>query len=255
MARKKPVRKASTEAVNAGFSSLDVQRMSNADLVKPPSAVKRRGASKASREALAKHEGKAAVTHTNRKDPKAKKPVVTDFSRMPTREQQAGNEYMRVAGERIDIKLKGEMVLVNASGRAGGAGVLFNRGQIGKRELGAAAKVCELAERARASQLSGMQMGERVDGGKIDLDGARLRSAAMAAGELREALALLSRQGRVLVEKCIVGGMSLESAVRVRPLAEWLGDDTTLRHRCKKAVVLLRDALDRLADAFHLPEA
>lgn len=254
--REKPV-KPSTRAVNEGFASLDLPRMAMADLVKPPSAVKRRHASKASQAALAKHAGVEAVkpAGTNRKDPKAKrKAAPPEPKHMPTREMRASQEYARVPGETIDTRNKGEMVLVNLTSRAGGAGVMFNRGQLSLRELGAAVKLCELAERASSSQLSAPLMGERVDGGKVDVDGSRLRSAAMASGEMRDALGLLSRRGRVLVEKCVVGRMPMEEAVRLRPLAEWLGSANTLRNRCNKAVVLLRDGLDRLADAFHLPE-
>jgi hypothetical protein len=257
MARRKVERKPATERVNAEFGKLELPRMANADLVKPPSAVKRRHVSKASMKALEKHAGVDGkpVVHTNRKAPGVKKAPRTDYSRMPTAEAQASNEYVRMEGERVDVRNKGEMLLVNMTSRAGGAGVMFNRGQISRRELGAAMKVCELAERASLSQLSGALMGERVDGGKVDLSGSRLTAAAAAHGELRDALALLSRQGRVLVEKCIVGRMAMEEAVRVRPLAEWLGDGNIVRNKCKKAIVLLRDALDKLADAFHLPEA
>lgn len=255
--RKKPV-KASTKAVNDGFASLDVVRMSNADLVKPPRAAKRRHVSRASLKALDKHAGLDGVkpAGTNRKDPKAPKPKpMGELSRMPTKEQRMSQEYARVPGETIDAKNRGEMLLVNISSRAGGAGVMFNRGQISLREFGAAVRVCELAERAQTSQLSAPLMGERVDGGKVDVDGSRLRGAAAAHGELRLALGLLSRQGRVLVEKCVIGRMPMEEAVRLRPLAEWLGSGNTLRNRCNKAIVVLRDALDRLADSFHLPEA
>lgn len=254
--RKKPV-KASTKAVNDGFASLDLPRMSTADLVRPPSAVKRRHVTKASLKALEKHAGVDAPRQagTNRKDPKAGKPKpAPDFSRMPTREQRETQEYARVAGETIDVRNRGEMLLVNVSSRAGGAGTMFNRGQISLREFGAAVRVCELAELAQTSQLSAPLMGERVDGGKVDVDGSRLRAAAAAHGEMRAALAMLSRQGRVLVEKCVVMRMPMEEAVRLRPLAEWLGNDKIVRNKCKKAIVLLRDALDRLADVFHLPE-
>jgi hypothetical protein len=88
----------------------------------------------------------------------------------------------------------------------------------------------------------------------VDLSGSRLTAAANAHGELRAALGSLSRQGRVLVEKCIVGRMPMEEAVRLRPLAQWLGASNTLRNRCNKAFVVLRDALDKLAEVFHLPE-
>jgi hypothetical protein len=129
MAKRKVERKPATERVNEAFAKLELPRMSNADLVKPPSAVKRRHVSKASLKALEKHAGVDGkpVVHTNRKAAGAKKAPRTDFSRMPTAEAQASNEYARVSGETIDVRNKGEMLLVNMTSRAGGAGVMFWR--------------------------------------------------------------------------------------------------------------------------------
>lgn len=230
--REKPV-KPSTRAVNEGFSSLERSRMAMADLVKPPSAVKRRASTKASRRAL---------EHTTRGE-------------KPTRETAAKGEYIRMPGESIDTKHKGEVLLVNLAGRARGAGVMFNRGQISLRELRAATALCELAERAQLAQLSGVEMGERVDGGVVDVDGSRLRSAAKAFGRYREMLEELSRCGRILVENCIVLGMPMEEAVRLRRVAIRLGAENSVKNRVAKGNTLLIDALDHLADVMHLPEA
>lgn len=251
--REKPSAAARNRA-NEVMESLDVRRMSNADLVKPPSAVKRRHVTKKSQAALAKHAGAPdkPVRGTNRKDPKAKKPPEVDYSRMPTREVRDRDEFMRMPGEQIDTKHKGETLLVNMSNRARGAGVMFNRGQISAREMRAAVKLCEMAELAQLSQLSGMPMGERVDGGAVDVSGSRLTSAAMAAGRYREALERLSKCGRILVENCVVFGMPMEEAVRLRTVAMRLGAENTPKNRVSKALVIVRDALDLLADRFNL---
>lgn len=228
--RKDVVRKASTERANATMDALDLRRMSVADLVRPPSAVKRPRASKASWKALKEH-GRET----------------------PTREHAAKGEFVRMPGERIDTALKGEKLLVNLAARAHGAGTMFNRGQISDRELRAAVMLCELAERAQMSQLSGVKLEERVDGGAADVDGSRLRAAAAAAGKYRAALATLSQSGRVLVEHVVVLGMPLEEAVCIRRIADRLGGEATA-WRAKKAMVLVRDALDHLADQFHLAD-
>lgn len=229
MARKRVQRKASTEAANATMERLDVARMSNADLVRPPSAVRKARASKASWKALKDHDRGS-----------------------PTKEQARDGEFTRMAGERIDTRLKGEKLLVNLANRARGAGVMFNRGQISDRERRAAEKLCELAEAAQLSQLSGVMMGERVDGGKVDVDGSRLRGAAVAFGQYREALEKLSKCGRVLVENVVVLGMPMEEAVRLRTVARRLGGSESLKWRAQQAMIVLRDALDHLADEFHL---
>lgn len=227
---RKAGRKASTERVNAEMASLDVVRMPDAALFRPPSAVKRPRASKASWKALKAHERET-----------------------PTREHAAKGEFVRMAGERIDTALKGEKLLVNLATRAKGAGAMFNRGQISERELRAAVLLCELAEQAQLSQLSGVRLEERVSGGQADVDGSRLRAAAAAAGKYRAALETLSGSGRVLVESVVVLGMPIEEAVRIDRIARRLGGAAT-GWRAKKAMVLVRDALDHLADQFHLAE-
>lgn len=219
-------------AAGAGDDGIGEDRATYAALAKPPSAVKGRGQSKASRKALHLHDREK-----------------------PTREHASRGEFTRMRGEKIDTRHKGEMLLVNLANRARGAGVMFNRGQISEREMRAAEKLCELAELAQLSQLSGMMMGERVDGGKVDTDGARLGAAAAAVGKYRDAVGQLSRCGRILVENCVVGGMAMEDAVRLRVVAIRLGEDNTLKNRVTKAMLLTRDALDKLADSFHLPGA
>lgn len=228
--RKDVVRKVSTQRANETLGSLDMRRMSVAELVRPPSAVKRARASKASWKALKDHQQGS-----------------------PTREHAVNGEYVRMAGEKVDTALKGEKLLVNLAARAHGAGTMFNRGQISDRELRAAVMLCELAERAQMSQLSGVKLAERVDGGQADVDGSRLRAAATAAGKYRDALETLSQCGRLLVENVIVLGMPLEEAVRVRRVADRLGG-AAAAWRAKKAMVLVRDALDHLADQFHLAD-
>lgn len=227
---RKVERKPSTERVNAGMASLDAARRPDAELFRPPSAIKRARASKASWKALKEH-GRET----------------------PTREQAAKGEFTRMAGEKLDTALKGEKLLVNLATRAKGAGVMFNRGQISEREMRAAVMLCELAERAQLSQLSGVRLEERVEGGAVDVDGSRLRAAAVAAGKYRAALETLSASGRVLVESVVVLGMPVEEAVCIGRIARRLGGEAT-GWRAKKAMVLVRDALDHLADQFHLAD-
>jgi hypothetical protein len=217
--------------VHEDMDSLDVGRMSNADLVRPPSASRAPRNTKVSRKALERH---------NREK--------------PTHERAYSNEFTLMRGEIIDTRHKGEKLLVNLSNRARGAGVMFNRGQISERELRAAFALCELADLAGASQLSGLPMSDRVDGGMVDLSGSRLTSAAAAAGKLRDKLELLSRCQRVLVENVIIAGVAMEDAVRLRSVANRLGDGDNVRWKCKQAIIILRDGLDHLADLFNIAE-
>lgn len=176
----------------------------------------------------------------------------------PTPEQAGRGVYEVERAERFDTSRKGEKVLVNLAGRAGGAATMFKRGQIQLRELRAAEKLCELHARSQTSQLSGVPLNERVDGGMVDVTGNRLRAAAMAHGEYREALESLSRCGRVLVENVVVMGMSMEDAVRLRSVAHRLGGGETganVRWRTTKAMVVVGEALEYLADHFNIAKA
>jgi hypothetical protein len=217
--------------VHQDMEGLDVSRMSNADLVRPPSASRAGRNTKVSRKAIEQHQRDK-----------------------PTHERAYSNEFTLMRGEMIDTKHKGEKLLVNLTNRARGAGVLFNRGQISERELRACFMLCELADEALTSQLSGVQVSERVDGGKVDLSGSRLANAAAAAGEMRGLLDQLSRCQRVLVENVVVGGMAMEDAVRLRSVAKRLGDGENVRWKCARAMLILRDGLDHLADLFHIAE-
>lgn len=173
----------------------------------------------------------------------------------PTEEQAGRGVYEIERAETFDTSRKGEKVLVNQATRAGGAAIMHRRGLLGVREVQAAERIVMLAELAGASQLSGVPLSERVDGGRIDLDGNRLRAAANASGEYRAAISKLSRRGRILVENVVVLGTPLEQAVRLRSLRLSENDaETTIRNRCNKAMPILRDALDHLADIFGLPE-
>lgn len=101
-------------------------------------------------------------------------------TQLPTLEQARRGEFVVEKGERFDTARKGETVLVNGASRARGAATMYARKQISKRELMAAEKLCGLFELSQSSQLSGVAMSERVEGGMVDLSGARLRAAAAA---------------------------------------------------------------------------
>lgn len=176
----------------------------------------------------------------------------------PTPEQAGRGVYEVEKAERFDTSRKGEKVLVNLAGRAGGAATMFKRGQIQLRELRAAEKLCELHARSQTSQLSGGGMNERVDGGMVDLTGNRLQAASAAFGEYREALETLTRAGRILVENVIVGGMPMEDAVRLRTVAHRLGAgnmSANVRWRTTKAMIVVGEALESLADHFNIAKA
>lgn len=173
-------------------------------------------------------------------------------TQLPTIEQARRGEFEVVKGERFDTARKGETVLVNGASRARGAATMYARKQISKRELLAAERLCGLFELSQSSQLSGVAMSERVEGGMVDLSGARLRAAAAAFGEYREALEMLTRAGRVLVENVVVGSMAMEDAVRLRTVAHRMGATQDVDMRRTKAFVVLSEALEALADHFGL---
>ena len=101
----------------------------------------------------------------------------------PTAEHAARGEFEVMPAEKFDTARKGEKVLVNLAARGRGAATMYARGHLKLREYQAAEQICMLAELSGASQLSGVAFSERVEGGKIDVDGARLRSAGLAYGK------------------------------------------------------------------------
>lgn len=176
-------------------------------------------------------------------------------TQLPTLEQARRGEFSVVKGERFDTARKSETVLVNGASRARGAATMYARKQISKRELLAAERLCALFELSQSSQLSGVAMSERVQGGTVDVSGARLRAAAQAFGEYRNALEGLTRAGRVLVENVVVGMVAMEDAVRMRTVAHRMEGLKTLDGQRKRAFTVLSEALDGLADHFGLPPA
>lgn len=209
---------------------------------------------RAARRKARTEEGAAAVGAVRNPGRKALKALRGYDRSKPTEEQAGRGVYEIERAEVFDTSRKGEKVLVNLAGRAGGAATMFKRGQLQLRELRAAERLCELHARAGASQLSGVPMNERVDGGMVDLTGNRLQAAAAAHGEYRGALETLSRCGRVLVENVIVLGMAMEDAVRLRSVAHRLGGLKTLDNQRSRAAVLVAEALDHLAEHFGIPQ-
>lgn len=169
----------------------------------------------------------------------------------PTIERAAMGVFDVVDAQKFDTSRDKERVLMDWASRAGGAGEMYVRGQIKPREMRAAAMLCELWERSQTSQLSGVKIAERVDGGAVDISGGRLIAAGQASGEYRDALECLSRAGRALVEARVVRGMAMDNVVRLRSLDHRLGDGSP-HQRSKYATKLLADALDLLADRFGL---
>lgn len=222
-------------------------------------AVINHGNSKALRE----HGGRATLKvkgkGKGRKPPKDKvaegnaKAMDAHQRARPTPEQVSMGVFSIVPGERFDTERKGEHVLVNLAARSRGAAMMFARGQIKARELQAATMLCQYAELAQTSQLSGLPLGERVDGGTVDTTGNRLRAAGVAFGRYREALESLTTAGRVLVENVIVRGMPMDEAVRLRTVAHRLGSTGNLDTRRTKAFVVVSEALELLAEHFGLP--
>lgn len=171
----------------------------------------------------------------------------------PTLERAGVGVWDVIPAEMFDTSRLNERMLMDWKARAGGAGEMYARGQLGeghdaRRRLQAGAMLCSLHEQARMSQLSSMPMQERVDGGTVDTSGSRLRSAAKAAGIVRAALEELSAAGRYLVENRVIHCKPMETVAGGRALARLLGD-VSPRKKCEKAVVLLLDALDELASA------
>lgn len=170
----------------------------------------------------------------------------------PTAEEAARGVFEVERAEVFDTSRKGEKVLVNLAARGRGAATMFKRNQISLREFRAADELCKLFDLSQASQLSGVPMKERVDGGMVDTGGDRLRSAAKAAGEYRDALETLTRAGRVLVENVVVLGVAMEDAVRLRTVAHRMGASEDLDYRRKRAVLIVSEALEALADHFRI---
>lgn len=173
----------------------------------------------------------------------------------PTAENAARGEFEVMPAEKFDTARKGEKVLVNLAARGRGAATMYARGQLKLREYQAAERICLLAETAGASQLSGVPLSERVAGGRIDIEGNRLRAAGEAFGKYRDALERLSSTGRSLVENVVVLGRPMEEAVQMRSISRRVGDQVSLKKRVEKASVLLAEALDHLADVFGMPAA
>lgn len=200
-------------------------------------------------------EGAAAVGAVRNPGRKALKGLRGYDRSKPTEEQAGRGVYEIERAETFDTQRKGEKVLVNLAGRAGGAATMFKRGQIQLRELKAAEKLCELHARSQTSQLSGGGMNERVDGGMVDVTGNRLQAAAAAFGEYRSALETLTRAGRILVENVVVMGMPMEDAVRLRTVAHRMGATQDLDTRRTKAFVVVCEALEQLADHFKVAQS
>lgn len=170
----------------------------------------------------------------------------------PTLERAGMGVFDIIPAEMFDTQRVNERILMDWKSRAGGAGEMYARGQLGKehdarRRLAAGAILCALHETASMSQVMSMPMQERVDGGTVDTSGARLRAAAKAAGIFRASLEELSATGRYLVENRVIHCKPMEAVVQGRALARLLGE-VSVRKRCEKAAVLLLDALDELAD-------
>lgn len=170
----------------------------------------------------------------------------------PTAEEAARGVFEVELAERFDTSRKGEKVLVNLAARGRGAATMLKRGQITPREFRAAEELCRLFDLSQASQLSGVPMQERVDGGMVDTRGDRLRSAAKAAGEYRDALETLTTAGRVLVENVVVLGVAMEAAVRMRTVAHRMDALKSLDNKRSRAAVLIAEALETLADHFRI---
>jgi hypothetical protein len=171
----------------------------------------------------------------------------------PTAEEAARGVFEVERAEKFDTSRKGEKVLVNLAARGRGAATMLKRNQISAREFRAAEELCRLFDLSQASQLSGVPMQERVDGGMVDTRGDRLRSAAKAAGEYRDALETLTTAGRVLVENVVVMGVAMESAVRMRTVAHRVGGgEKDMRRKVDRAHVMVSEALETLADHFRI---
>lgn len=168
----------------------------------------------------------------------------------PTKERAADGVFEVIDAVRFDTSRVNERILMDWKARAGGAGEMFARGQIGVRELAAAVRLLELWEQSRSSQLSGMRIAERVDGGGADASGARLAGAADAAGAYRWSLAALSRTGAFLVEQRVVMQRPMEKVVTL-PGAGRISAPS-IKHRVAEANKLLIDALDHLADVLDV---
>lgn len=198
----------------------------------------------------------AAETAAGRKERRNAMKRLAHYERdKPTGEQAARGQFEIERAEKFDTSRKGEKVLVNMAVRARGAATMFKRGQITARELRAAEKLCELFDRSQASQLSGVPMQERVDGGAMDTSGGRLRAAASAFGEYRKALETLTSAGRVLVENVVVGGVAMEDAVRLRTVAHRMASLKSLDNQRSRAVLIVSEALETLADHFRIAKA
>lgn len=199
-------------------------------------------------------EREAAETAAGRKVRRGAMKRLSHYEReKPTAEEAARGEFEVLPAERFDTSRKGEKVLVNLAARGRGAATMFKRNQISAREFRAAEELYRLFDLSQASQLSGVPMQERVDGGMVDTRGDRLRSAAKAAGEYRDALETLTTAGRVLVENVVVLGVAMESAVRMRTVAHRLGGgEKDMRRKVDRAHVVVSEALDKLADHFRI---
>lgn len=184
-------------------------------------------------------------------DPSAK--AVSEHVRnKPTPERIARGAFERVDLARFDPARAGDRALLDWRARAGGVGEMYLRGQITRRMADAAATLMDKFELSQTSGLSCSQVKERVDGGMVDLSGGRLTAASSAWGEYQDALAKLSRWGRILVEKRVVEGRAMEEVAMLPALADAVGD-CRAKDRAKRAFAMLRDALDHLADGFGLP--
>lgn len=168
----------------------------------------------------------------------------------PTKERASVGVFDVIDAALFDTSRVNERILMDWKARAGGAGEMFARGQIEVRELAAAVRLCELFESSRSSQLSGMRIAERVDGGGVDASGHRLAAAAWAAGAYKWALAQLSRTGAFLVERRVVLAMPMEEVVRLKGAGRLTA--SSVKHRVAEANKLLIDALDKLADVLDI---
>lgn len=177
----------------------------------------------------------------------------------PTKERLAKGAFERADMGRVDMAnydpgRAGEKALLDWKAKAGGVGEMYLRGQVTRRMAEAAAVLMEAFELAQTSGLSCGEVRERVDGGKLDLSGNRLRAAGEAWASYQGALARLSPWGRYLVEKRVVEGRPMDEIVCSPSLADAVGAGG-LGLKRKNGIAILKDALNHLADVFHLPAA
>lgn len=184
--------------------------------------------------------------------PKATRKVMFNYDReKPTPERSRNGAFEVVNAAMFDTQRDKEKLLMDWKARAGGAGEMYARQQIARREMMGAAMLMSLYERAQTSALSGFAFQERVDGGEVDISGGRLIGAAAAAGGFMAAMHSMSRMGQFLVQHRVVVGRPMEEIVQLNEVVDRFGSGV-VRRRCELATVVLVDGLVTLADSFGI---